>query len=153
MGLLYIFGVFLLFIAVWVVIDQLRLRRLRRQRQGGAFSQAQFVEAFRQLGIPDNIPAAVYDYYGSQRAWKDFPFSPDDKYSEVLHDDPWDLEDDERALVERLGMRFLPEYILQGWGDKSIKTLRDMVLWLDWMRQHQPETDDGGPSSQRPLAN
>jgi RHS repeat-associated protein len=149
MGLLYVFGAFLLFIAVWVVVDQVRLSRLRHQRQAKGFSQAQFVEAFRQLGVPDNIPAAVYLYYVSQKAWKNFPFSPDDKYSSVLHDDPWELEDDGRALAEELGILFLPEYIRQGWGDKPIKTLRDMVLWLDWMRQNQPSTAEASARSSR----
>ena len=128
MRFLYIFGAFILFIAIWVAVDQFRLRRLRRQRQGKGFSRERFIEAFRPLGIPDNIPATVYDYYGSQKAWKAFPFSPDDRYSEVLHDDPDDLDEDAIALVQQLGMLLLPERVRREYDDKPIKTLRDMVL-------------------------
>lgn len=60
-GLLYIFGAILLCIAIWTVVDQLRLRRLRRRRQGKGFTSEQFIEAFRPLGMPDNIAATVFD--------------------------------------------------------------------------------------------
>jgi hypothetical protein len=148
MGLVYIFGAFLLFIGGWVAVDQLRLRWLRRQRQGKSFTREAFIEAFRPLGVPDAIAATVFDYYTSHGVWKGFPFSPDDAYSLVLYDDPDDIEDDARALLERLGMAFLPEYIRREYGDKPITTLRDMVLWLDWMRHHQPATAEASePSS------
>jgi hypothetical protein len=140
MGLVYIFGVFLLFIGVWVTVNQLKLRRLRRQRQGHGFMRKEFVEGFRSLGISEKIPGTVFDYYTSQSAWKNFPLSPDDTYSRVLCDDPEDIDDDARALLEQLGMQFPPEYVRREYGDKPIKTLRDMVLWLDWMRQHQRGT-------------
>jgi hypothetical protein len=139
MGLLYIFGAFLLFVAIGIAIRKLRLRRLRNQREGKGFSREAFMEAFQQSDIPENIPAAVYDYYRSRKTWKDFPLAPDDKYSEVLCDDPCDVDGDAVALVQLLGMRLLPEYIRKEYGDRPIKTLRDMVLWLDWIRQHQPE--------------
>lgn len=149
MGLVYIFGVFLLFIGVWVAIGQLKLRRLRRQRQGHGFTRQQFVDAFRPLGVSDAISATVFDYYTSRGVWKGFPLSPDDTYSQVLYDDPQDIEEDARTLVERLGMRFLPEYVRREYGDKPIKTLRDMVLWLEWMRQRQPApAEASGPSPQ-----
>ena len=138
MGLLYTFGAFFLFVLIWVVVRQIRLRRLRRERQANGSRRDQFIETFRQVKIPDNIPATVYDYYGSQKAWKDFPFTPDDRYSEILHDDPDDLDDDATALVRQLGMLIPSESMRRVYGDKPIKTLRDMVLWLDWIRQQQP---------------
>lgn len=58
-GLVYIFGGVCLFIAVGAAIDRLKLRRLRRQRQGGHFTRQQFVEAFRSLGISEQIPGTV----------------------------------------------------------------------------------------------
>jgi hypothetical protein len=150
MGLVYIFGGFLLFIGMWVAVDQLKLRRLRRQRQGHGFTKEQFVDAFRSLGVSDTISATVFDYYTSRGVWKGFPFSPNDAYSRVLYDDPQDIEDDARTLVARLGMQFLPEYVRREYGDRPIKTLRDMVLWLDWIRQHQPATNEAsGPSAGR----
>ena len=48
----------------------------------------------------------------------------------ILYDDPDDLDEDALALIKRLGKAMLPEYILRERGDKPIKTLRDMVMWL-----------------------
>jgi hypothetical protein len=149
MQLLYIFSTIILLIALLTIESNLRLRRIRRDRKGKGFTRKQFVEAFRQFDIPDDIPAAVYDYYRSRKGWKDFPFLPDDEYSKVLYDDPDDLDEDALALIQRLGMAMLPEYILRERGDKPIKTLRDMVIWLDWVRQHQPANRTTSPSQQR----
>jgi hypothetical protein len=140
MGLLYIIGGFLFFIAVGAMWNDSKLRRLRRERQGKDFSRERFIEVFRQLGIPDEIPAAVYDCYGSQKQLKGFPFSADDTYAEILHDDPADIDEDATILVGKLGMIIVPEYVRKQYGDKPIQSLREMVLWLDWMRQHQPKS-------------
>jgi hypothetical protein len=138
MGLLYIFGATSILVATWILVDRLRLRQLRRERQKMGRGRDQFLDAFQSVAIPLEIPSAVFEYYSSMRGWRDFPFAPDDMYSKVLHDDPWDLHNDELALVARLGMKLPPEYILRTWPGKSIETLRDMVMWLDWIRQHQP---------------
>jgi hypothetical protein len=138
MTFLYIIGGFALLVATWATRDRFRLWRLRRSRQSVGLNRDIFIEGFRRVGIPAEIPAAVYDYYGSQRAWKDFPFSANDKYSDILHDDPDDLDDDASALVKRLGMQLVSERILREYGEKPIQTLGDMVHWLDWIRQRQP---------------
>jgi hypothetical protein len=140
MGLLYILGAFLFFIALGAIWNEAKLRRLRRERQGKNFSRDRFIEEFRHLGIPEEIPATIYDYYCSQKPWKDFPFSPDDTYSEILHDDPADIDNDATVLLGRLGLILVPGYIRELYGDKPIETLREMVLWMDWMRQHQPKS-------------
>jgi len=142
MGLVYILGAFALFIAGGIVWGELKLRRLRNKRHGDAFGREHFIEAFRRMGVPDHIPAAVYDYYGSQRQLKNFPFSSDDTYSDIWHDDPEDIDADATALAARLGMLIPPEYVRKQYGDKPIETLREMVLWLDWMRQHQPKSSE-----------
>jgi len=119
-------------------VKELRLLGLRHCRRGKGFTREKFVESFRSIGIPDEIPATVFDYYTSSGIWKNFPLSADDAYSQILGGDPDDIEEDAHDLVERLQMHFLPKYVLQKYGDKPLVTLRDMVLWLDWVRQHQP---------------
>jgi hypothetical protein len=121
MGLLYILTAFVLFIAVLMVLDQSRLRRLRRDRQGKGFSREKFIEAFSQLRIPDNIPSTVYDFYRSQEAWKNFPFSPSDTYSEILRQAPEDMQNDGIAIVDRLAFQLPPEYIRREWGEDQSK--------------------------------
>lgn len=134
-GLAYIFGALFLLIVVGTVAHQLKLQRLRRQRRGRGFTREQFIEAFRPLGISEKIPGTVFDYYASRSPWKNFPLSPEDTYSQVLCDDPEDMDDDARVLLNLLEIQIPPEYIRQEYGDKPIKTLRDMVLWLDWMHR------------------
>lgn len=136
MALVYILVASLLLIGSWIVIDALKLRRLRKQRQTGGFTRDNFVAAFRSLDVPDAIPTAVFDYY-SHELTKDLPLSPDDTFSAILHDDPEDIEEDSQKLVERLEMRLPHDYELREYGDKPVASLRDMVLWLDWIRQHQ----------------
>jgi hypothetical protein len=110
-------------------------RASREELQPGSFRRR--VPSSRN---PEEIPATIYDYYCSQKPWKDFPFSPDDTYSEILHDDPADIDNDATVLLGRLGLILVPGYIRELYGDKPIETLREMVLWLDWMRQHQPKS-------------
>jgi hypothetical protein len=135
MGFIYLSGMFVLVILVWVVVRELCIARLRRQRKG--LGRKEFVEAFRGTDVPESIAVAVYDYYASQKGRKSFPFSPDDKYSVVLYDDPADIERDARVLVQQLGFSFPTEYKIRAYSNKPPVTLRDMVTWLDVVRQHQ----------------
>jgi hypothetical protein len=127
----------LLVVAILALISNLKMLRTRKAREGKGFTKQRFIESFRTTGIPEKIPATVFDYYTSSGVWKDFPLSPDDAYSEVPWDDQGDIEEDALALVERLQMRLLPEKTLREYGDKPFITVRDMVLWLDWIRQRQ----------------
>jgi hypothetical protein len=128
----------ILLASLLTLLRYFKLRKVRRQREGEDFTRENFIDSFRPLGVPDAIPATVFDHYTSHGVWKEFPLSPDDTYSKVLTDDPEDIESDARVLVERLGMLFLPEYVRREYGAKPFVTVRDMVLWLDWIRQHQP---------------
>ena len=51
----------------------------------------------------------------------------------IYEDIDYDLEE----LVEKLGMEMPIEPILREWPTE-VKTLRDMALWLEWVRQRQP---------------
>jgi hypothetical protein len=137
-AILYILCGTILLASVLTLHHSLKLRQVRRERKNKDFTREKFIDSFRPLGVPDAVPAAVFDHYTSHGVWKDFPLSPEDTYSKVLPDDPEDIESDARVLVERLGLLFLPEYIRREYGDKPFVTVKDMVLWLDWIRQHQP---------------
>jgi len=137
-AILYILCGTILLASVFTLHHYLKLRQVRRQRKNEDFTREKFIDSFRPLGVPDAIPATVFDHYASHGVWKDFPLSPEDTYSKVLTDDPEDIESDARVLVEQLGLLFPPEYIRREYGDKPFVTVKDMVLWLDWVRQHQP---------------
>jgi hypothetical protein len=95
-----------------------------------------FIQEFRGLEIPDAIPAAVYDYYKSSAVSKRFSVSPQDKLEDLFSAVPEDVTDDARALVCKLEMQLPIEPLLREWRN-PIRTLADMVRWLDWVRQHQ----------------
>lgn len=82
------------------------------------------------------IPAAVYDYYKSQAISKKFSLAPDDNYEEVLSEGNEDIDDDAAFLMKKLGLK-IPSDAESVQPDTRIRTLRDMVRWLDKLRQHQ----------------
>ncbi len=128
--LLYIFGAGIALVFIATIVHQLRLHRHR------GVSREDFVKEFRKLEIPDTIPAAVCDYYKSLAVSKRFTISPDDTYSDLFSDELEDIDDDAEHLVQKLGMQLPAESVLREW-EKPLKTLRDMVLWLNWIHQHQ----------------
>src|ERR1700677_4560070 len=139
MSLLYAFVALVVFIAAMMAADNVRVRRLRLKRQGQAeYGREHFIESFRPLEIPEAIPANVYDYYESAERRRGFPLSPSDGYYRELAMAEDDMPDEMKALAERLKLRIPPEYICRERGGRPVETLHDMVLWLDWVRQHQP---------------
>jgi hypothetical protein len=123
--------VVLVFMSVFIIVDQIRLSH----RQG--VPRHEFVENFRQNNIPPEISSTVYDHYKSLAVSKKFGLSPEDSYEAVLHMVHDDIDDDAEFLVGKLGMVMPIEPILREWPTE-IKTIKDMIMWLDWIRQHQP---------------
>lgn len=131
---LYIIGGLLVFVICATLLYQVRLLGHR------GTSREAFIAEFLRLRIPDNIPAAVYDYYKQDSLWKGFSVSTDDTLAGVFGRSHEDIEDDlEELLLQKLGMQYPREAVLEQWK-KPLETLRDIVLWLDWIRQHQPAT-------------
>lgn len=152
--MLYILGATLIFIIITIAVSQIRLRKHK------GVSREAFILAFREANVPAKIPAVVYDYYKRRARWKQFTVAPEDSYEDVFHEGDEEIADDERDLVKKLGIRppaqpLLEELRMQWrtrtrathpqlpiqpvqeqWG-RQIKSLRDMVLWLDWIHRHQ----------------
>lgn len=130
MGLIYIFGGFLALIAIGTAVHQARLSRHR------GVPRDAFIDEFRRSNVPELIPATVYDYYKQLGAGKRFGVNADDSFERVFGQVHDDVDDDATRLVEKLGMQLPVESVLRQWPTE-VKTLRDMVLWLNWVRQHQ----------------
>lgn len=113
-----------------LTIEQLRLRRHR------GVSRDEFIRSFDGAGIPQIIPATVYDYYKSAAISSKFGISPDDTYKESLRKGYEEIDGDARYLLKQLGLMMPPEEILVQ-RDLKIRTLRDMVHWLNWVRTQQ----------------
>src|SRR5437868_3586657 len=114
------------FIILGVIWDQVRLAGHR------GVPRHEFIEEFSRIEVPSEISSAVYDYYKSLSISKNFGVSPDTSYERVLHMVHDDIDDDAELLVKTLNMEMPIEPILQEWTTE-IKSLRDMVLWLDWI--------------------
>lgn len=116
-----------------IVAFLLHQRRLGRHR---GIPREQFIAAFADTGIWQEIPAVVYDYYKTQVFSKDFNIAPDDMYEQVLSKGAEDIDDDARVLIRKLGLRIPPDYASVR-AERRIRTIRDIVLWLDWIHQRQ----------------
>ncbi len=128
---LYLAGVSIVILFVgWVIADQVRLRH----RKG--LSRDQFIAGFSAQGIPNKIPAAVYDHYSSFAVGRKYLVSPDDNYEAVLREGAEDIDDDAEQLLKKLNLQVPTESARRDWPS-PLETVRDMVLWLDWVRRQQ----------------
>jgi len=132
-----------------------------RRRKHRGVSQEEFVRAFTQIGA-SNIPAAVYRFYTRSWFFRDLTVAPDDSLERVLNKGEQDIEDDAALLMRELGLKPPSGEARVRWNERiqtsrrtslgapkfsgesslrsPIQTVRDMVLWLEWVRQHQDPT-------------
>jgi len=94
------------------------------------------VAEFQREDISPAIPGAVYDYYKSLVWSRKFTLSPDDSYDTVFRQAHEDIDDDAEELVRQLGMEMPMEPVLREWRS-PLRSLRDMVHWLHFVRLHQ----------------
>lgn len=114
-------------IAIWSLADQIRLARHR------GISREAFIDEFRKENIPPEIPAAVYDHYRFVSRAKTFGVVPDDSFDKVFRECHEDIDDDAEELARKLNIELPIEMVLKEWPT-PLQTLRDMVLWLNWVR-------------------
>jgi len=147
----------IVFVSVALTVGQLTFRKHR------GISREEFIKAFSQTEVPAEIPATVYDFYTKRVVFQHFSIAPDDSYREALHECEEDIEDDARFLLQKLGLKPPSLEVHQQWSEQvlstraksqsvptflldstkllqPIQTVRDMVLWLNWVRQHQQQT-------------
>jgi hypothetical protein len=137
MGLVYIVAGFVLLMLIGAVAYQLRLAR------HNGVPREKFIEEFVASGIPSEIPAAVYDHYRSFCRAKGFSVAPDDSFEKIFRQVHDDVDDDAEELANKLGMDLPSESVLKEFAT-PVETLRDMVLWLNWIRQQQNAAGCGG---------
>jgi hypothetical protein len=147
-------GAFVVFILIAVFSHE------RRMRKHKGLSREQFINEFASAGIPRNIPEAVYKHYTGSLFFKNLAVAPDDSLDHVLQKGDDDIEDDESFLLKELGLKPPSEEVRAQWTEQvlasrrkpfdpvpldsrrwmqPIHTLRDMVLWLNWVREHQQQ--------------
>ena len=133
MGYVYILAGLLALATIGAIADQIRLSRHR------GVSRKAFVDEFLKHDVPAEIPVTVYNYYMSSVVSKRFSVAPDDSIESVFGELQDDVDDDADELVRKLNMELPTEMVLRDWPT-PVKTLRDMVFWLNWIRKHQSKT-------------
>lgn len=121
-------------LAVIAIIAFFGQRHLGRHR---GVSREEFIRAFVASDIDSDLAGAVFDYYKSQVRDQQFSVAPDDDYEQVLMAGDEEIDDDAEALMKKLGLRRPPEYAAVR-SETRIRTIGDMVRWLNWVRSHQP---------------
>jgi len=109
-------------------------KRLRRFK---GWPEREFVDEFARAGVPPKVATAVYEYYRSHSPDPLFTVAPTYSLWGVFRHSGEDVDDDAERIAKRLGLRLPPEAILREWPVPPA-TVRDMVMWVDWVRQHQP---------------
>jgi hypothetical protein len=127
--LLYFLAAFAVFITLVKLVSDLRMRKHR------GVSREEFVKTFSGLDAPTEIPETVHDYYKRMVMFKSFGVAADDTFEELQKGNE-DIDDDRRFLLKKLCMELPSQAVRDEW-DKPLRTLRDMVLWLNWVRKHQ----------------
>jgi hypothetical protein len=128
MTLLYFVVAVLTAIASWSLADQIRLARHR------GVSRDAFINEFHKENMPPEIPAAVYDHYKSLCRARKFSVAPDDSFDKVFQQSHDDIDDVAEELAQKLNIELPTETVLREWPT-PLCTLRDMVMWLNWVRQ------------------
>jgi hypothetical protein len=120
-------------------------------------SREEFVRAFAQTVTPD-IPEAVYKFYTRSWFFRNLRIAPSDSLEQLFNSGEEDIQVDAMFLMRELGLKPPSEEVRLRWNEEiraprgrpsgaprfstdltppPIQTVRDMVLWLDWVRQHQ----------------
>ncbi|MFO0500700.1 MAG: hypothetical protein ACK527_00680 [Acidobacteriota bacterium] len=124
-------------LAVAISLAAIGVITIRGQRQLGkhrGVTRDEFIRAFPS--VPASVSGSVFDYYKSQVWAKEFSIGPEDSYEHVLSEGDEEIDDDVQELVKRLGFSMPANYAVRR-SETSIKSVKDMVHWLDWVRQHQ----------------
>ena len=125
-----------------------------RRRKHKGVSREEFIRAFATDGIPQEILDAVYRFFTRSWFFGNLTIAPDDSLECEA-----DVEDDAVLLMKKLGLKPPSEEVRLSWNEEirasrgrpsdaprfstdsnppsPIQTVRDMVLWLNWVRQHQ----------------
>lgn len=132
-GMAYIAGAIVLLLIGGAVYYQLKLN----QRKKGWTREA-FVAEFQRLQIPVEVSRAVYDHYCRNSVLRSYRVSPDDSLGAVYAASHDEVDDVALELCGRLGIELPSESVLRQWPT-PLQTVRDMVLWLNWVRTHRSD--------------
>jgi 2-polyprenyl-6-methoxyphenol hydroxylase-like FAD-dependent oxidoreductase len=109
---------------------------LKRLKDHVGMTRDEFVAQFQSTGVATAIAAAVYDQFQKLGIWKEFMPSPGDTLEKTYKTVDEDVEENLKAILQRLGFEMPNSGTLQEW-DGPLETLSDVVRWVDWVRTKQ----------------
>lgn len=112
------------------------LHRRRLQQKTGGWSRDRFLAAFAAKGIDRSIAAAVYDFYQNDSGVESYRVSPFDGLDNDYGKPHEEIDEDASHILKNCSLELPAVSVLREWP-KPIRTVEDMVLWVDWVRQHQ----------------
>lgn len=152
-GIAVVLAAFALFVGIAALVFDLR----RRKHKG--VLREEFIQAFADSRIPQEIPEAVYTFYTRSWFFGNLTISPDDSLENLFNESEEDVEEDAVLLMKKLGLKAPSEEARLQWNEEirisrgrsslyprfsmdssqpaPIGKVRDMVFYLDWVRRHQ----------------
>lgn len=127
-------ALFVGYLCARIADSKIRNRRILNQHTG--LSRTEFVEYFKEQGIPPEIPAETYDYFRGVIGLGTFLPNPVDDIEVVYVIAGEDIDDALNAIIYRLGYELPHSGILSDWHTQ-VRTIKDAVRWLDWVRRKQ----------------
>ncbi len=140
---LYILGGCGVLVVVASAVMQWRWSRHR------GMSRDTFVEEFTKTGIPREIPESAYDFCRSGVISRKFGVDPNEAYEDLFGYTIADIDFDAMRPVKNLNLR-MPSPLMLKQYPTPVRTPRDMVQWLNWVRgqQETPRPPAVQPSGQ-----
>lgn len=137
----------LLVILVIVVISVVYLRQRETRLRGySGVARGEFVEHFNAQGIPARISEVAYDTFKGKARFEEFKPSPDMEIDKVFEQSEEDTEDDVRHILQALEIPYPDEETCERWSGARVRTISDLVFWIDWVRREY-EGKVGSPRS------
>jgi hypothetical protein len=126
----------LLVILVVVVISVVYLRQRETRLRGySGVTRDEFVERFDAQGIPARISEVAYDTFKGKARFEEFKPAPDMDIDLVFEQLEEDTDDDVRRILGALEIPYPDEETCERWGGAKVRTISDLVFWLDWVRR------------------
>jgi hypothetical protein len=107
--------------------------QVKLARRPDGWPREQFVAEFGRAGVPPEISGAVYDYYRKLSIMPSYRVAPDDSLERVYGATHEEVDEAALSITESLGIKLPEERVLREWPT-PLKTVRDMVLWTNWVR-------------------
>jgi len=131
MNLVYfVIAVVFVIMLVSLVYSRRHQRRLAKLR---GLSESEFIQHFSERDVPAALSQMVYRVFREKARSPNFSPSPEMNFGEVFNEEPEDVYDDARYILNKMNISEVPEDVQASWSGGEVKTLEDLTMWLSWV--------------------